>query len=188
MQLVIVDIEADFSKDMGRGASQDKHTIEIGAALKQYGEYSDGREFSQLIVPKSDPIHPDCINLTGITNEELQENGRDFASVWEEFRWFIGDNPKSNTYELLDVCFCSWGRFDWDQLQIDCARHGVKFPFRHFCDLAKCFTRQFRRRLGHRDAMKFLGIGAVGNHHRGLDDVRNICLMLPKLRVLIETT
>ena len=167
-EYLVVDIEGTCCEDDSIPSSE-RETIEIGAVIVS----TSGniiKKFSMVIRPV---LHPNlttfCIGLTGIQQKEV-DSARLFSEVWEnEFLpWTEGRKG-----------FCSWGKYDLNQLGQDCKRNNLSFQFKQHGDLCAAFG----RRCGNRKAMRLLGLSPQGNQHRGLDDAVNIATILKTMLI-----
>ncbi|MGN0692478.1 MAG: PolC-type DNA polymerase III [Oscillospiraceae bacterium] len=76
--------------------------IEIGAVRVENGEVTE--QFDALIRP-TEPVSGFITDLTGITNEELERNGRQPDMVLSEFSDFIGDSLLVGQNVNFDINF-----------------------------------------------------------------------------------
>ena len=105
--------------------------IEIGA-VKLDEKLNIVDTFKQMITPElTKKLSGRCKNLTGITNEELKENGIRFKDAFSDFaRWGAGD----------DNVFMSWSNSDLYVLSGNFLQHfgNCKVDFmRNYCDVQK---------------------------------------------------
>lgn len=155
-------------------------TIEIGAVLICDDDLSMVADtFEKLVRPRFySTLSAFCTELTGITQKMLDDlgPGGEFQYAFEDFTEWL---------DLFMPCtFCSWGRWDWEQLRRDCRRCPTcKFPsFDSHLDLCQVYRRRYGKRpASHCRAMRVLGLTPVGCHHRGLADALNIAKMFPLL-------
>jgi inhibitor of KinA sporulation pathway (predicted exonuclease) len=169
---LVVDLEATCD-DGGAIPRHDSETIEIGAVLVDGQTLRTVGELMMFVRPV---VHPDltpfCTSLTTITQDDV-DGAPGFPEVAERLAAFG-----------RGALFCSWGRYDRNQLTADAARHGVDMPLpgEHW-NLKEAFgrVRGTRRRVGTLRALADLGIAWTGTHHRGIDDARNIARTLPYL-------
>lgn len=167
-RLLIVDLEATCW-ERAQHRAEDMETIEIGALLVDPLEPdAPTREFQRLVRPVHRPqLSAFCTQLTGIGQADV--DGADtFPSAFAAFCEWFGD-PRG-------VLFASWGRYDRRQLESDCARHGLAYPFgeRHLNLKHWCAARLGTRPGGLAQAVAKCGLTFDGRHHRGLDDARNV--------------
>jgi 3'-5' exoribonuclease 1 len=167
MNYVIVDLEATCWE---KGTPVDcTEIIEVGAVLLDGGNgLKVLKEFDSFVHP---PVHPVlsefCKRLTAISQQDV-DAALPFAPVFEEFVGWIGGDRH---------IFCSWGNYDLRQIQVECKRNQIALPgaFKQGINLKGEFA-AFRkvRPCGFIQAMRILHIPAIGVHHRGIDDARNI--------------
>lgn len=156
-------------------STNEMEIIEIGAvALDQEGSFLG--EFNLLVRPI---IHP---NLTDFCKELLPHiqqvkllQAQTFDQTLPIFAQWMSQFKSS--------IFCSWGAYDKVQLQMDCDRHKVNFPFSdEHINLKKEFA-TYRKLQGHKGkakkqvglkkAIELAGIDWHGQHHSALDDAHN---------------
>lgn len=171
MTYIIVDLEGTCCNDDSI-PDNERETIEIGAVItdRDYVEISNFQIFIRPTRHKN--LTPFCMNLTSISQKDV-EQALVFPAAWHLFLSWMN--------QFSDSLFCSWGSYDRKQLKRDCEFWGFPYPFSDHCDLSNLFTKKIGRRGTHRKAMKILGLKAIGTHHRGLDDAKNIVKMLPFL-------
>lgn len=87
-------------------SSRHDHIIEIGAAKISNGTVV-GR--FQKLVKSPKLVSPKITELTGITNEMLEEKGEDLRSVLEEFTAFIGDTMLAAHNAWFDLHHLEYG-------------------------------------------------------------------------------
>ncbi|MBR3149926.1 MAG: exonuclease domain-containing protein [Eubacterium sp.] len=105
--------------------------IEIGA-VKLDEKLNIVDTFKQMVTPQfTKKLSGRCKRLTGITNEELKENGVKFNSAFSDFsRWSAGDNN----------VFMSWSNSDLYVLSTNFLQNNgtCKVDFMHnYCDVQK---------------------------------------------------
>jgi inhibitor of KinA sporulation pathway (predicted exonuclease) len=166
MRYILVDLEATcWEKGTNR---QRMEIIEIGAVQLDTATGPLSREFSRFVRPVAEPqLSPFCVQLTGIQQADV-DSADPFSMVFDEFVAWIGE---------AEFMLCSWGAYDLNQLRIDCLRHGRKLPdsFERHLNLKKTFSHlKGTKPLGMQAALRVLGLPLVGQHHRAIDDVRNI--------------
>ena len=141
--------------------------IEIGA-VKLDESLNIVDKFYSLINPAVyKRLHFKVSEVVKITMDELQQGGRPFTEVIEEFLKFCGDDPM----------FCTWGETDLVQLQRNMTYHGVKeqlkFPLLYY-DLQKLYSRLYKNNIKPAppldEAVAYFNIETDGPFHRALDD------------------
>lgn len=168
-ELVVVDLEATCNDDPRLPAAQ-MECIEIGAVHARFGAggLEVAGEFSRFVRPQ---LHPElsrfCQELTGIGQARV-DAADPFPEVFAAFRAWVGATGA--------VAWGSWGAYDRKQLELDCARHGVPCELPPHRNLKREFTERLglRRSKGMKGALRIAGLELEGQHHRGIDDARNI--------------
>lgn len=165
--LAIVDFEATCW-ERATQRNGEREIIEIGALKIDARSTREVDVFQSFVRPVRNPkLSAFCTQLTHITQKQVDAAQR-FAAVLREFAAWLGDPS--------DVLFCSWGDYDREQLQQDCAFHQLPYPFdAQHVNLKKMFS-DYRnsKAMGVHRALKALGMNFEGTAHRGLDDARNI--------------
>ena len=166
MNYVILDLEATC---WDQWEKKDNETIEIGAVLiNEQREIIS--EFQSFIKPIRYPkLSEFCIELTTIQQEQV-DNAKYFYEVIEEFKKWFG-------YGEDEYILCSWGYYDKRQFEDDCKLHNLESDW---CKKHISLKHQYgeikmlQRNVGMKKALEIEKISAVGTHHRGIDDARNI--------------
>lgn len=183
-----VDLEATCDEIMpGTQASsrqlsiqpKDMEIIEIGViVLDRLSNLSMTAEFSRLVRPTSHPtLTRFCTSLTGIKQIDV-DRAITFPTVNNELNAFL------EPYLIDGAVWCSWGRYDADQLRQDSTRLEItslltelehlevdEFYSRAFGIPAPCL----------KEATESMGIAWHGAYHRASDDARNLARLLAKL-------
>jgi len=174
---LIVDLEATCSDD-GVVPRQEMAIIEIGAVMQNSRTFEVGSEFQAFVQPVRNPeLTEFCTKLTGISQHQV--SGAPF------FRDAL-EAMKEWMYTFSDSLFCSWGDYDRNQFLQDCEFHGVAYPFRSgHLNLKAEFARATGRtkKMGIAEAVRHLGMGFEGSHHRGIDDARNIARIVRRVNI-----
>lgn len=165
----IFDIEASC-EDKDKNPHYNMETIEIGAVKVKDGEVID--EFQAFIKPEYiTELTPYCKELTGITFEDL-EDAESFNDVIVDFFKFI---YKTTIY--------SCGEFDRKFLVRELRDKGDKDVHNlvsnaiqsSHVNLKKHYSKvTSKKRQGMVGMAKELGVELTGEHHRALDDSRNL--------------
>jgi 3'-5' exoribonuclease 1 len=120
-----------------------------------------------------------CTKLTGIRQADV-DDAPYFREAFPQFMEWISDTR---------FTLCSWGGYDLNQFRRDCLRNTLPLPetLEQHINLKKQFSALYNvRPTGMMGALARLGIPAEGQHHRGIDDARNIAKIavqiLPTLR------
>jgi len=173
---LVVDLEATCNND-GSIPKEEMEIIEIGAVMYDRKQMRVISEFDTLVRPTRNPILSEfCKELTTITQNKVCEAPK-FTEAFPKFiEWYESFNPVDNR-----ILFSSWGEYDKNQMLRDCAFHGIKYPFgvKHL-NIRKYFSHVHKkgRLVGVKKALRNIGLGFEGTHHRGIDDARNIARLL----------
>ncbi len=164
---LIVDLEATCSDD-GSVPRQEMEIIEIGAVMLNARSLEIDDEFQTFVRPVRHPRLTDfCTRLTTITQEQVEAAPEFIDALMHFTKW---------TRRHESALFCSWGNYDKNQLQQDCALHRIDYPFSEgHLDLKQAYSDAVgkSKRFAMNAAMKQLGIEPQGTLHRGIDDARN---------------
>jgi inhibitor of KinA sporulation pathway (predicted exonuclease) len=169
-----VDLEATCC-NAGSVPRREMEIIEIGAVLVDGESFAARAEFQTFVRPVRHPIlTPFCTALTGIAQADV-DAAPHYRDAIARFRGWLYPAPPG-------LVFCSWGDYDREQLEQDCAYRGVPFPIaaphvnvkRRFAEV-----QHLKKRPGLSEAVKRAGLAFAGRHHRGIDDARNIARLLP---------
>ena len=165
---LIIDFEATCC-DQGSVPRSEMEIIEIGAVMLSTEKLTIESEFQTFVKPVRNPVLSlFCKELTSITQDEV-----DTAPLFDDAL----KKMKNWMNQYTDLIFCSWGDYDRNQLKQDCEFHDISYPFSdEHINLKKIFseTMGIKKRKGVVGALRSLGLFFEGNHHRGIDDARNI--------------
>lgn len=186
--IVIFDIE--FWSDEGvaarRWASRNEHSdiIQCGAVLFNTKTLKNVKIFKCLVkLETHQNLSEYIIDLTGITQKEIDEEGIHFRSFLSEFQKFCGD------YEIY--CFDSnidrSRVFDLDILMRNCKTHEIKFPFENsrFHNINRIFHENgFEVKQSGEIPLAF-GLEIAYRPHDALNDVIGIIIGLKELKRIL---
>jgi inhibitor of KinA sporulation pathway (predicted exonuclease) len=178
MRYVIVDLEATCWE---KGTSPSRmEIVEIGAVLLPSSNGQPTQEFARFVRPVIEPVlSPFCTRLTTIRQQDV-EDAEDFSQVFPAFLEWIGTEP---------CRFGSWGAYDRNQFRADCERHHLPFPplLEQHINLKQAFAAwKHIKPCGMKAALAMLNLPLEGQHHRGIDDARNIARIARLLLPLLE--
>jgi inhibitor of KinA sporulation pathway (predicted exonuclease) len=172
---LIIDLEATCSND-GAVPRHEMEIIEIGAVMQSSLTFEIESEFQTFVQPVRHPqLTEFCTELTGIKQREIADAPLFGLALESLKKWMDAFD---------DALFCSWGDYDRNQFIQDCEYHELGYPFRsNHLNLKAEFSRSLnlRKRLGIAEALRHLGLDFEGNHHRGLDDARNIARVVRRV-------
>lgn len=170
---LMIDFEATCC-NKGSIARHQMEIIEIGAVLVDANSLQTVSEFQRFVKPTHTPIlTPFCTQLTSIKQSDV-DNASDFPAVINDFKQWL--------YQYQDFIFCSWGDYDYNQLQQDCQYHAIANPISapHINIKKKMATmQQLTKKPGLGQALQLAGLTFIRTPHRGIDDVRNMVRLLP---------
>ena len=171
---LVIDVEATCSEDNSIPRNE-MEIIEIGAVLVDGQGFRVIDEFATFIRPVRHPaLTPFCTNLTTITQEQVNS-----APLFPDALRSLCDR----LWSARDILFSSWGNYDKNQFQQDCAHHRIPYPFGdHHLNLKSEFAAVQKRHLcGVQRALELVNLEFEGTPHRGIDDARNIARLLPHI-------
>jgi 3'-5' exoribonuclease 1 len=159
---------------------QETEIIEIGAVRldERFGVVDT---FQHFVRPTRHPaLTPFCMQLTSITQDDV-DAAPELPVAMAAFRQWIGDP---------DAVLVSWGDYDRNQIRRDCLRWNVPLPLildthinaRDEFGLWCRGQKKGRHGRGLRAAVEELGLTFAGNHHRALDDARNLAQVFAHIR------
>jgi len=162
--------------------------IEIGASVIELRSAETLDTHQVYIRPVVNPkLTSFCVDLTGIQQIDV-DSAPFFYSGIEQFTTWL--HSHSNV-----IAWASWGAYDRNQLDQDCARHQQSNPLsalKHL-NLKTAYAAAVKTRSkGMANAFKEQKLDMVGRHHSGVDDAKNIARLvrltpnfLPHLKSLI---
>lgn len=175
--LLCLDLEATCDEDSRPGEPprmlvverDDMEAIEIGLTVIQLSSLTVVDQFQSFVRPRLHPVLTDfCRKLTSIKQSDV-DAAPDYPKVVQMLDEFLELYPNS--------MWCSWGDYDFKQLQKDALRLRCKpmlDGMRH-TNLKKWHWKVYDcRALGLQPAVEMLGLRWEGTYHRGIDDARNV--------------
>jgi len=129
--------------------------------------------FTQFIKPSRHPtLTSFCTKLTTITQTDVDKSPLFEGAMAILKNWL---QPYQNDYVM-----CSWGNYDKNHFISDCDYFEVMNPLNGSnINLKAAFAKkQGVKRCGLRIALEKVGLRFQGQHHRGIDDARNIAKLL----------
>ena len=151
--------------------------FEIGAVkLNEKMEVID--QFHGLIRPcVYRQIHHIISEVTHVSEKELEQKGKPFETVMEEFLEWCGE----------DSIFCTWGSMDLTELQRNMMYHGMEIPFEFpllFYDVQKLFSLLYsdgKARASLDEAVEFFQLQVDAPFHRALEDAAYTAKVMAQL-------
>lgn len=170
MEYIIFDLEATCWEGNTMGRTQE--IIEIGAIkLDAYGTQQD--TFQRFVRPVMDPgLSVYCRKLTGIRQDQV-DAAKPFPAVIKQFIDWIHMNDSA-------YLLCSWGSKDHQLLEEACLRDRIEDDWLdNYIDLKSEYhrIRGLQKKIGLKRTLSKEGLEFEGDHHRALDDARNLTVL-----------
>ncbi len=171
--ILVVDLEATcWDGEAPTGQTND--IIEIGLCPLEVATGRRLEKRSILVKPERSSVSPFCTSLTTLTPEQVA-GGISFAEACAILK---------KQYQSRDRIWASFGDYDRNQFQRQCAETGIPYPFgsRHInVKTLFALSRRLPEEVGMPQALEMLGMDLEGTHHRGHDDAWNIAGILARL-------
>ncbi len=168
-QIIVVDVECTCWEGPPP-PGQENEIIEIGICrLRANGDRMEKR--SLLVKPEHSTVSAFCTELTSLTQEQV-DAGMTFAEACAILE---------KEYRTRQRVWASYGDFDRQQFERQCAAWNVRYPFSPtHLNIKTLFTlaRAMRHDVGMAQALELAGIPLEGRHHRGDDDAWNAARLL----------
>jgi inhibitor of KinA sporulation pathway (predicted exonuclease) len=169
-QIIVIDIECTcWEKSPPQG--EESEIIEIGLCrLRLPGGERFGKR-SLLVKPERSSVSPFCTQLTSLTPEQIDQ-GMSFREACAYIQ---------KEYKTRQRVWASYGDYDRQQFERQCALSNVPYPFSPtHLNIKTLFTllRGMRHDMGMADALTLAGLPLEGRHHRGDDDAWNTAALL----------
>jgi inhibitor of KinA sporulation pathway (predicted exonuclease) len=172
-QLIIVDIECTCW-DGPPPSGQENEIIEIGVCRLRPSNWERYDKRSLIVKPERSTVSPFCTALTSLTQEQVDQ-GISFAAACAILE---------KDYKTRQRIWASYGDFDRQMFERQCAAQNVPYPFSAtHLNIKSLYTllRGLRHDVGMVQAMNLLELPLEGVHHRGDDDAWNTALVLAKI-------
>ena len=190
--LVVIDFECTCDKSDSQLDVME--IIEFPAILVNLKDGLIEAEFHTYVKPVINPVlTPFCMELTGISQTQVNE-GLPLKAALEEFnRWYTGVRQPGKAYAVASDGPTDFSRF----LHQNCKARSLHMPsmFEHWVDLRKAFRNHWYKNIrgtgvknvtfsmsrldpaqasGIEKMLTYFGLNFEGKPHCGLDDTRNI--------------
>jgi len=168
-KIIVVDVESTCW--MGEPPiGQMNEIIEVGVSTIETSNLSIIGKDSYIIKPRFSKISDFCTELTGITQEMVDE-GQTFESVCSQIKVNYGSESR---------IWASYGEYDKQQFKKICSMFNARYPFSDMHWNIKSMASLFYGfpEMGMDKLLNKLGIKMDGRHHRGIDDAYNIAKIL----------
>ena len=148
--------------------------IEIGVCLldAESGERNDIEPRPFYVRPARTPVTLFCTEMTGITQEMVDEQGISFAEACDLLQQTC--KPKQRVW-------ASYGDYDRQMFDRQCQREGVPYPFGKSHLNVKTMVALLagaKHEAGMAKVLARMGLPLEGRHHSGRDDAWNIAKIL----------
>ena len=182
---IILDFEATCESNRQLEVAE---IIEFPALLIDTKNMEIKDQFHSFVRPQvNQELSGFCVNLTGITQETVDESPS-FAQVFTQFQSWMKDRKLLDSVTcqpLLDFAFITCGNWDLSTALVDqCKTSRVDIPecMMQWIDVKQSFFKV----TGHwpkglMDMMSRQGLTPVGRHHSGKDDCFNTFLLVKHL-------
>ena len=170
---IIIDFEATCT-DSDEFPRDEMEIIEWGVVAVDGKILLPVGEFQSFARPVRNPVLTEfCKRLTNISQNDVGN-----APLFPETLMKFSDWLSQYDYPI----FCSWGNYDKNQLVKDCSYHQLEYPFKtdYHVNLKKRFSQKMGLKNPSMDkALRITDTELTGEHHRGIDDARNIAKLMP---------
>lgn len=166
----------DIERTTWRGRppkGQRQEIIEIGISTFNFHNGRVEKKESIFVKPQNSKVSEFCTELTGITQEFLDENG---VTIQEAMRklW--------KRYESNKRMWMSWGESDRYYIQLDCDFYGISNPMHlGYVDVRDLFISKYNYEPSLGTAIQEVGLEFEGDEHSGLADAYNTGLLYKSL-------
>ena len=174
----VIDIESTCWDTKEEQGSKPNEVIEIGVAVLEYATGKVIDRASLVVKPRFTKVSPFCTQLTGWTQEQIDENGKDIARTLREFKDRFKPTPRHVWY--------SCGQYDKNMLSSNTqkglgALYGIKadvnpFDIMQHVNIKAKFAEKLglKKEKGMDKMLEHIGEKLEGRHHNGSDDAFNI--------------
>lgn len=178
--LAVLDFEATC--DDGKRMSP-QEIIEFPTVLVDVKTGTSIGEFATYVKPTHHPqLTPFCTNLTGITQEQVDEGVGFPRALAAHQKWLLSRCDG----KLDSVLFVTCGNWDLGtMLRKQCKTSGIEVPpaYRRFCNIKFAFRDFYKRKKaeGMARMLNVLKLELIGKHHSGIDDCRNLARICERM-------
>ncbi|HSA51673.1 MAG TPA: 3'-5' exonuclease [Yinghuangia sp.] len=174
-RILVVDVEATCW-DTGVPDGETSDIIEIGVTVLDIATATRVDKAGLIVRPERSTVSAFCTQLTTLTQADV-DAGIAFADACELLRSQFGSHQR---------VWASWGDYDRQAFERQCAALGVPSPFgtRHLnVKTLYALAHGLPREPGMAAALAHAGRPLEGAHHRGVDDAWNIAGLMADLLV-----
>lgn len=178
-KILVIDIEATCWEKDAMPSGMRSEIIEVGMCFINLQGSSDltiENNEGIIIKPSHSTVSEFCENLTGITQETVDEAGISFESACK----YLISVHNSQRYAMA-----SWGDYDRTMFRREClVRRDIEYPFgRTHWNVKNMFAIfcRLKKEIGLEAALASLDFKFEGRPHAGRDDAYNIAKILRNL-------
>lgn len=172
-RILVVDVESTCWEG-NPPPGQMSEIIEIGLCMVDVAALERAKRRSILVRPACSTVSAYCTQLTTLTQADV-DGGISLAEACLVL---------TQEYQSGQRLFASFGDYDRQQFEHNCAAFGISYPFgpthlnvKNLVAVAYGWSRE----VGMSEALKRAGLPLEGTHHRGGDDAWNIAGLLCEL-------
>lgn len=171
--ILCVDLEATCWPRGVPPHGEESEIIEIGYFVMDLMNGSTIEKGGIYVRPTQSRVSQYCIDLTGITQQLLDEKG---VTLTEACHYLS---------KFRELPWASFGEYDATSMQTHCLKRGIVYPFSFehynvkdmvnggFKELIRLHAASTKT-FGLKDALHLFGLAFVGRHHSGGDDAMNL--------------
>lgn len=185
-KIFVVDVEATCWETRDEQGAQPNEIIEIGICeIHRVGGVQNVSSY--IVKPRFTKVSPFCTQLTGWTQEEVDE-GADLGTTLKQIREDYGMTK--------DHVWFSYGEYDRHKLSSDVAHKGgawdlynIRYADNPFAQMRAHYNAKtlmalkevLTKEMGMDRALAHYGLKLEGRHHNGADDAANIAKIVMKI-------
>lgn len=173
--ILAVDIEATCDNTKGWNRHNKPEIIEIGIVEIEASNFRIMPRDRFLVKPVKTKVTDYCTMLTGLTQEELDQDGLDFPTVCQRIKSKLNAEKKT---------WISFGNWDKKIFRRTCFENNIEFPFGDQYYDVQHFTQtllHLRNQRSLPETLKLFGMEFEGTPHSGVDDAKNAARIFVRL-------
>lgn len=171
-EVLVVDVESTCWSTPEPPNGMVSEIIEIGIAGVNIINPAVTFTESIMVKPVRSKVSNFCTHLTTLTQQDV-DNGVSYHEACK----FLKDRHASHRKTMV-----SWGDYDRNMFnKMSDYDKSTRYPFgRSHVNLKNLFSilYGFNKELGMEEALRYIGVPLQGTHHRGVDDAKNIAVIL----------
>ena len=170
-KIVVIDVEATCWRGPPP-SGQRNQIIEVGVTLLDTKAWACSDKKSILVKPSNSSVSDFCTELTGITQQMLDEDGVSFKKACDIL---------AAEYNSPKRVWASYGDYDRSIFRRNCDDEKVRYPFgKQHLNVKLLFglKEQLPSGIGMANALALIKMPLEGQHHRGHDDAWNTAKLL----------